>query len=277
MPNELTGIERRILGLICTALAETGWPPPVRQLATAAGLRSVESLHWYLDRLQEKGMIRRDPRRMRAIEVDCQGLDLGRTSADNEPVETAAPEPARTSPPVPASAPEDGSAQRPELLADQSADDPASPATQPDHAAPAISRTDQHPEPYPEAATTDVPLLGRVAAGRPIPPLDEVEAIYRLPVDLVGHGEGLFMLRIDGESMNDAGILDGDLVVVRPQQQANNGDIVAALVDGEATVKRLYLHADRLELRPDNPFFDSIETTDALVIGKAVAVVRRIR
>jgi repressor LexA len=106
---------------------------------------------------------------------------------------------------------------------------------------------------------------------------DQVEAVYRLPVDLVGHGDGLFMLRIDGESMIDAGILDGDLVVVRPQQHAENGEIVAALVDGEATVKRLYTHADHSELRPENPVFDSIETHDPLVLGKAVAVVRRIR
>ena len=96
-----------------------------------------------------------------------------------------------------------------------------------------------------------------------------------LPASLVGHGE-LFALRVRGDSMIDAAICDGDLVVVRQQRVADNGDIVAALLDDEATVKVLRRAGDRVELLPRNPAYDVIPGDDAVILGKVVSVLRRV-
>ncbi len=120
-----------------------------------------------------------------------------------------------------------------------------------------------------------VPVLGRIAAGGPILAEQSVEGVFPLPRELVGEGT-LFMLQVKGDSMLDAAICEGDWVVVRQQPTANSGEIVAAMLDGEATVKT-YRHRDgHVWLMPHNPAFDPIPGDDATILGKVVAVLRRI-
>lgn len=121
----------------------------------------------------------------------------------------------------------------------------------------------------------DVPLVGRIAAGGPILAEQQVEAVFPLPRDLVGDGE-LFMLNVVGDSMIDAAICDGDWVVVRRQQTADNGDIVAALLDDEATVKTLKRRDGHVWLMPHNPAYAPILADDATIMGKVVSVLRRL-
>ncbi len=125
------------------------------------------------------------------------------------------------------------------------------------------------------AATMLVPLLGRIAAGGPILADQVVEAVFPLPQELVGDGE-LFMLQVVGESMIDAAICDGDWVVVRSQPSAESGEIVAALIDDEATVKTLKRVGGHAWLMPHNPRFDPIPGDDARILGKVVSVLRRV-
>ncbi|NUO59330.1 MAG: transcriptional repressor LexA [Hamadaea sp.] len=123
--------------------------------------------------------------------------------------------------------------------------------------------------------TRSVPLLGTIAAGTPILAAQEVEEHLVLSADLVGGGE-VFALRVRGESMIDAAICDGDIVVVQRQPVAENGDIVAAMIDDEATVKMFRTRDGRIELVPRNPAFDVIAGDDAVILGKVVAVIRRL-
>ncbi len=120
-----------------------------------------------------------------------------------------------------------------------------------------------------------VPLLGRIAAGGPILAEQSIEDVFPLPRELVGEGN-LFTLQVKGDSMLEAAICDGDWVVVRQQPTANNGEIVAAMIEGEATVKT-YRHRDgHIWLMPQNPAFDPIPGDDATILGRVVAVLRRI-
>lgn len=120
-----------------------------------------------------------------------------------------------------------------------------------------------------------VPLVGRIAAGGPILAEEAVEDVFPLPRELVGDG-ALFLLKVVGESMVDAAICDGDWVVVRQQSVADNGDIVAAMIDGEATVKTFKHTAGQVWLMPHNPAFDPIPGNDAAILGKVVTVIRKI-
>ena len=125
----------------------------------------------------------------------------------------------------------------------------------------------------PEAAY--VPLVGRIAAGGPILAEQEIEAVFPLPRELVGDGE-LFLLKVVGDSMIDAAICDGDWVVVRQQHDAENGDIVAALIGDEATVKTLKRRDGHVWLMPHNPAYAPILGDDATIMGKVVSVLRRL-
>ncbi len=120
-----------------------------------------------------------------------------------------------------------------------------------------------------------VPVVGRIAAGGPILAEEMVEDVFPLPRALVGEGT-LFMLRVKGDSMIDAAISDGDWVVVRQQPDADNGDIVAAMIDGEATVKTLQRRDDKVWLLPHNAAYAPIDGTDATILGKVVTVLRRV-
>lgn len=120
-----------------------------------------------------------------------------------------------------------------------------------------------------------VPVLGRIAAGVPITAEEVVEDVFPLPRQLVGEGN-LFLLQVQGESMIDAAICDGDWVVVRQQPGAENGEIVAALLDQEATVKTFKRTGEQVWLLPQNPAYDPIDGNEATILGRVVAVLRRV-
>ncbi|OBG88569.1 repressor LexA [Mycobacterium sp. E802] len=154
---------------------------------------------------------------------------------------------------------------RPRAVDVRAADDPAAtPLVSTD-----VAGTDALPEP------TFVPVLGRIAAGGPILAEQAVEDVFPLPRELVGEGS-LFLLKVVGDSMVDAAICDGDWVVVRQQSVADNGDIVAAMIDGEATVKTFKRTRGQVWLMPHNPAYDPIPGNDAAVLGKVVTVIRKI-
>ncbi len=118
-----------------------------------------------------------------------------------------------------------------------------------------------------------IPLVGRIAAGVPITAEQAIEDIFQLPTRLTGHGE-LFMLEVHGDSMVDAGILDGDFVVIRSQSTAINGEFVAAMIDGEATVKEFSRTSDHIWLLPHNQDYAPIPGDDATIMGRVVTVIR---
>ena len=123
-------------------------------------------------------------------------------------------------------------------------------------------------------AATYVPMVGRIAAGGPILAEERVEEIFPLPKTLVGEGT-LFLLEVSGDSMIDAAICNGDYVVVRQQPNAENGEIVAAMLDGEATVKTFQRKDGQVWLLPHNDAYDPIDGTHATILGKVTAVLRR--
>lgn len=125
------------------------------------------------------------------------------------------------------------------------------------------------------AAAVFVPVVGRVTAGRPILAVENIEDQFPLPATLVGD-DTVFLLSVRGDSMIEAGILDGDLLVVKQQTSADNGDIVVALLGEEATVKRFYREKDHVRLQPENRAMDPILTRDVEVLGKVIGLYRKI-
>ncbi|MDX2375716.1 transcriptional repressor LexA [Microbacterium sp. LRZ72] len=202
-----------ILEVIQRSVQAHGYPPSMREIGDAVGLRSLSSVTHQLNQLELSGYLRRDSGKTRAIEIL---IDLPGTSTEN---------PADTSTPV-------GDAAM-------------------------------------------VPLVGRIAAGVPITADQQVEEIFPLPRQLVGKGD-LFMLKVTGDSMIDAAICDGDWVVVRMQADAENGDIVAAMLDDEATVKTFRRRDGHTWLLPRNSAFEPILGDHAVVLGKVVAILRTV-
>lgn len=232
----LTPRQRRILEVIKHAVEARGYPPSIREMGDAVGLASSSSVAHQLRSLEQKGFLRRDPNRPRALEV----LLPSETQAAARP---AADQTAAIS--VPLSA---------EVTAG------------------AVDETgvkDAYPEPV------HVPVLGRIAAGGPILAEEQIEDVFALPRQLVGEGT-MFLLEVRGDSMIDAAICDRDWVVVRQQPTAENGDIVAALLDNEATVKTFKRTNDQIWLLPHNPAYDPIDGNHASILGKIVAVLRRV-
>jgi len=219
----LTLRQRLILETIQTTVAKRGYPPTIREICDAVGLASPASGAYQLKVLTDRGFLRRDPNRPRALEV-------------------VAPE----------GAPEGNSLSRPTVAADGS------------DAAVEWAK-----------GSVPVPLVGRIAAGRPILAEERVEETFLLPERLVGQGQ-LFMLEVRGDSMIDAAIRDGDFVVVRSQPTAETGEIVAALLDDEATVKTYQRSGDQVWLVPQNPLYSPIDGREAVILGKVVTVVRRL-
>jgi repressor LexA len=207
--SDLTPRQRQILEFIDAEVRRRGFPPSVREIGHAVGLTSTSTVHAHLEALQDKGYLRRDPTKPRAIEVHYEpssGAQLERRPARH------------------------------------------------------------------------VPLVGTVAAGTGVLAAENVEEILPVPEDMTGEGE-LFMLRVRGDSMIDAGILDGDYVVVRHQPTADTGDLVVAGIPGEeATVKRLVKKGAQIILRPANPqLSDFVYPADQVTIfGRVVTVMRRV-
>ncbi|WP_345752841.1 transcriptional repressor LexA [Microbacterium rhizophilus] len=211
--KSLSDKQLAILEVIQRSIQSKGYPPTMREIGDAVGLKSLSSVTHQLGQLELSGYLRRDPGKTRAMEVL---IDLPGQSGEN----------------LDAGVPSVGDAAM-------------------------------------------VPLVGRIAAGVPITADQQVEEIFPLPRQLVGKGE-LFMLKVSGESMIDAAICDGDWVVVRVQNTAENGDIVAAMLDGEATVKVFRQRDGHTWLLPRNSAFEPILGDEAVVLGKIVAVMRAV-
>jgi len=129
--------------------------------------------------------------------------------------------------------------------------------------------------PWRQGAFVSVPLVGRVTAGQPILAVENIEETYALPKALIGNNEDIFMLTVQGSSMINAGILDGDYVLVNKQKSANNNDIVVALLDNEeATVKRFFKEKDAIRLQPENDSMSPIYSRNVSILGKVVGVFR---
>ncbi|MDP9444719.1 MAG: transcriptional repressor LexA [Actinomycetota bacterium] len=239
----LTPRQRRVLDVIRDSVTRRGYPPSMREIGDAVGLTSSSSVSHQLRALQTKGFIRRDPNRPRALEV-------------LHPDSGAAKE--RGTPPAPAA-----TAAVPATAAGASA------AVVVDDGVDETGIGDVRP------TATYVPVVGRIAAGGPILAEEHVEEVMPLPKTLVGEGT-LFMVEVRGDSMIDAAICDGDYAVVRQQPTAENGEIVAAMIDGEATVKTLQRKGGQVWLLPHNDAYEPIEGTAATVLGKVVAVLRRV-
>ena len=121
--------------------------------------------------------------------------------------------------------------------------------------------------------SVSVPLVGTVAAGKPLLAQENIEEIVALPADLLGE-EDAFMLRVKGDSMIGDGLFEGDLVVIRRQSTAENGEVVVALIDDEATIKRFYREGERIRLQPSNPSLRPLYVSDAAIVGKVVMALR---
>jgi repressor LexA len=204
---ELSARQLTILEFIKSSSDSQGYAPSMREIGDAAGLNSPASVKYQLDILEEKGFIRRDENRGRAMEVVL-----------------------------------------------------------PDHMTGESASTDK---------TRFIPLVGSIAAGVPITADQQVEETLPLPESLVGKGD-LFMLKVKGESMINAAICDGDYVVIRQQKDANNGEIVAAMIDGEATVKTFSRKSGHIWLLPANDDFAPIDGDNCEILGKVTAVLRSI-
>ena len=225
-PPDATGLtprQQRVLAHIKEAIEVRGYPPSMREIGEAVGLTSSSSVAHQLKVLEEKGFLKRDPNRPRALEVFLPEVMAARRSI---------------------SAVE-------ETAYDETGIGDAAPAA------------------------TYVPLLGRIAAGGPILAEENLEEVFPLPKQLVGEGT-LFLLEVKGESMIDAAICDGDYVVIRQAQTAENGEIVAAMIDGEATVKTFQRKGGKVWLLPHNEAFEPIDGTHATILGKVTAVLRRV-
>ncbi|MBL7501008.1 transcriptional repressor LexA [Frankia sp. CNm7] len=244
----LTPRQRKVLEVIRDAVERRGYPPSVREIGEAVGLTSTSSVAHQLKVLEDKGFLRRDPNRPRAIEV---------VSPEGAPPVRPIP---RTRSASVVGKGRAGGPLRVHTLGPQGTD--------------ARDRDDEGADFV--AATAYLPLVGRIAAGGPILAEQAVEDVLPLPREIVGEGT-LFLLRVVGESMINAAICDGDLVAVRQQPVAENGEIVAAMIDGEATVKRFRRHNDgHVWLQPENPAFQDIPGDDATILGRVVAVMRRV-
>jgi len=138
-----------------------------------------------------------------------------------------------------------------------------------------FARGDSSGEVRGDARVAHLPIVGKVAAGIPITAVENVEDTFALPAGFV-RDPNAFILKVSGDSMVDAAILDGDLVVVKPSPDAKNGEIVVAMLDGEATVKRFYREPSRIRLQPENPSMAPIYADDVTIVGRVEAVIRKL-
>ena len=201
MSDDLQGKSQEILDYIKQQQMEKGYPPSVREICEAVGLKSTSTVHGHLDRLEKKGHIRRDKTKPRAIEI----LD-----------------------------------------------------------------EDTY---YIPKDLVYVPVLGRVTAGQPILAVENIEETFPLPSQYLPNSD-VFMLKVEGESMIGAGIFDGDQVIVKKQEYAENGDYVVALMEDEATIKTFYREKGYVRLQPENPSMEPIITRDIRILGKVIGLFR---
>ena len=201
--GDLSPKQRQILEYMKAEVREKGYPPSVREICEAVGLKSTSTVHGHLARLEKKGLIRRDPTKPRAIEI----------------------------------------------LAPDFYDSP-------------------------QRELVHVPIIGTITAGTPILAVENIEDTFPIPVEYI-HNDTVFMLRVKGESMIEAGIFDKDLILVRQQNSANNGDIVVALIEDFATVKTFYREKDFIRLQPENAAMSPIIVRDVIILGKVIGLFRK--
>lgn len=236
MTKRVTDKQQAVLDCITAFMAEKGYGPTVREICDMLGLSSPSTVHVHLKSLEKKGMITRDPLKSRSIMLTQKALDAVHAVDGSENGSSSL----------------DGSA------------DSAFDGGGQDASHSVIN-----------ASLIAVPLIGEVAAGIPILAEQNIVDTYYLPTDIVSDSAG-FMLKVHGESMIEAGINDGDYVVCREQPVANNGDIVVAVIDDSATVKRFYLEKDHVRLQPENSSMEPIIVDQCTIAGKVVAVFRRL-
>ena len=193
--------QEEILNYIKNEILERGFPPAVREICQAVGLKSTSSVHSHLESLERNGYIRRDPTKPRAIEILDESFNMIRREMVN------------------------------------------------------------------------VPIIGTVAAGQPILAEQNIEGYFPIPTEYMPNKQS-FMLKVKGESMINAGIFDGDKVLVKQQATAENGDIVVALVDDSATVKTYYKENGHYRLQPENDSMDPIIVDNCEILGKVFGVFR---
>ena len=200
--RELTKRQNEIFEYIKQTVHAKGYPPSVREIGEAVGLASSSTVHGHLSRLEEKGYIRRDPTKPRAIEIVTETINM--------------------------------------------------------------------------EETIHVPVIGKVTAGIPITAVENVEEYFPLPEHFTStHNSDIFILNVVGDSMIEAGILDGDKVIVRSQTIAENGDIIVAMTEeNEATVKRFFKEKAHYRLQPENSSMDPIYLDQVAVLGKVVGLFR---
>ena len=201
MSADLTEKQRQILEYIKTEILKRGYPPSVREICTAVHLKSTSSVHAHLSALEEKGFIRRDPTKPRAIEIIDDEYSLSRREMVN------------------------------------------------------------------------VPIIGTVTAGMPILAHENIDDYFPMPVEFLPNAV-LFMLKVRGDSMINAGIYSGDTVIVEQRSTAKNGDIVVALIDDSATVKTYYKENGHYRLQPENDTMDPIICDHIEILGKVIGLVR---
>ncbi|EKO1911672.1 transcriptional repressor LexA [Clostridium botulinum] len=130
-------------------------------------------------------------------------------------------------------------------------------------------------DPTSKKEVINVPIVGTITAGNPILAIENIEDVFPLPIDYVKNTKDLFMLKVSGESMIEAGILDGDLAIIEKTDSANNGDIVVALIDNEATLKRFFKESSYIRLQPENKSMKPIILEDCKVLGRLVGIYRK--
>lgn len=203
-------MQAKILSYIQDVIETRGYPPSVREIGEAVGLRSTSTVHGHLTRLEKKGLLYRDAMKPRA-------MGLPRSAASDDPDEDAL---------------------------------------------------------FDDGRVRYIPVVGQVAAGQPILAEENIDEHMALPADLVGEGEH-FILRVRGDSMIQAGIFNNDYIVVRKQPDAQNGEIVVALVEDNATVKRFYKENGHFRLQPENDTMEPIIVPSVQILGKVVSLLRR--
>ena len=198
-------MQAKILAYIQEIIETRGYPPSVREIGEAVGLRSTSTVHGHLTRLEKKGLLHRDAMKPRAM---------------------------------------------------------------------GLLRASSYTEALDDSCVRQIPVVGRVAAGQPILAEESIDELMALPVDLVGEGEH-FILRVRGDSMIQAGIFNDDYIVVRRQPDAQNGEIVVALVEDDATVKRFYKENGHFRLQPENDAMEPIIVPSVEILGKVVSLLRK--
>ena len=215
-PMELNKREKAIVKFIQKQIEANGYPPSVREIGKAVGLKSTATVHTYLSKLVEKGYIKKENQKGRTLQLLKGIKKKGEEKVKSEK------------------------------------------------------------NLYTGKEMVEVPVIGKITAGEPILAVENVTDTFPIPIDFIGNSES-FMLTVRGESMIEAGILDGDYILVKKQNVANNGEIVVALIGDEATVKTFYKEKDHIRLQPENSTMDPIIVPNCEILGKVAGVFRKIR